>query len=159
MKIHQQPLRHQKSPQFLTELTSTSADLNSVLLQSRPDNDTTNATLKIKKNLSSSIKNPIDNEIHLLPRAKQVERPYRLPELPVHLPPPQPITEPNLTKISHPGPNVMPQADFNQSINLLQYNNIAIPSIDKYNGQTDILEYLEDFETRFALLPQVYSTD
>ncbi|POS82112.1 hypothetical protein EPUL_006506 [Erysiphe pulchra] len=34
-----------------------------------------------------------------------------------------------------------------------------IPIIEKFMGTTDVLEYIEDLETRFLLLPELYSTD
>ncbi|KHJ31345.1 hypothetical protein EV44_g5919 [Erysiphe necator] len=34
-----------------------------------------------------------------------------------------------------------------------------IPAFDKFNGNTDILEYIKDLETRFLLLPNLSSTD
>lgn len=59
----------------------------------------------------------------------------------------------------HPDPNLVPQPNYSQSRNLYRHDDIPIPIIDKYDGQTDVLECLDDLETRFYLLPHLYTFD
>ncbi|RKF78828.1 hypothetical protein GcM1_207004 [Golovinomyces cichoracearum] len=56
-------------------------------------------------------------------------------------------------------PNSPPQLEINSLANPYRYKNNIIPSTEKYNSKTDILEYLEDLEKNFVLFPLIYATD
>ncbi|RKF95945.1 hypothetical protein GcM1_078002 [Golovinomyces cichoracearum] len=120
-------------------------DLNSILPP--PHTTTTNtitSSLNKKVDISKMINDAITEAFKKLQTSisnsnlsHQTDLKFKIPARPaINVPP-------------HPDPNLVPQPNYSQSRNLYQHNDIPIPIIDKYDGQTDVLEYLEDLETRF----------
>ncbi|RKF83088.1 hypothetical protein GcM1_163005 [Golovinomyces cichoracearum] len=52
-----------------------------------------------------------------------------------------------------------PQHPLETPGNYFQHENVPVPNIDKFNGETGVLEFIEDLDSRFILKPNRYPSN